>query len=205
MAHRLFLNWRNPIRRSKKKIQIIKIKKTKTMKTFKTILTAVLFLTVSNGLMAQASSDEISATATVLASAEVNGVSDLEFGDVSIGTPETILPAELGSGQFTLRTNAAASITFEFPESLTVMVGGQTRNLPISFDGDYVKIDGKDNAGDNASVTYNPVNNETYSLSGGDFDHANEFAIYLGGIVTPDANQAAGVYSGTVTLSVEFN
>ena len=175
------------------------------MKTFKTILTAVLFLTVSNGLMAQASSDEISATATVLASAEVTGVSDLEFGEVTIGLPKAILPFETGSGHFTLRTNASATIEFTFPENLIAEVGGQSRSLPISFDGDYVRINGQNNAGEEIFELYNPEENETYDLTTGTFDHANEFDIYVGGSVDPAANQAAGVYSGAITLSVEFN
>lgn len=176
------------------------------MKTFKTILAAVLFLTVSNGLMAQAdASGEISATATVLASAEVSGISDLEFGEVTIGTPKEILPGETDNGHFTLRTNAAATIGFTFPANLTATIGGQSRTLPISFDGNYVQVHGKNNAGEDINETYNPVNSATYDLTVGNFDHANEFAIYVGGIVSPEDNQAAGDYSGTVTLSVTFN
>jgi hypothetical protein len=172
------------------------------MKTFKILFAVIFAITFVSNSFAQ-TSDEIKANATVLQSATVTGVSDLEFGEVIIGEEKEILASATDAGHFTLMTNAASSISFTLPENLEASIGGISRLLPVSFaNTNYGLVIGLDNAGEEVTENFDPTSD--YDLTGS-FDHANAFDIYLGGVVTPAANQAAGIYTAEVTMTVTYN
>jgi hypothetical protein len=180
----------------------INLKKSKTMKTFKILFAVIFAITFVSSSFAQ-TSDEINANATVLQSATVTGEKDLEFGDVTIGEAKEILASDADAGHFTLMTNTSSSISFTLPENLEATIGGVLRLLPVSFaNNNYGLVIGLNNAGEEVTQNFNPTSD--YNLTGS-FDHANVFDIYLGGEVTPAANQAAGDYTAEVTMTVTYN
>ncbi len=173
------------------------------MKTFKILFAVILFAGFTTNVAQGQEQATISANATVLQSVTINEETDLEFGNVTIGQNKEVLASDDEAGHFTLMTNTASSISFTLPGNLEALIGGVQRFLPVSFNGnDYGRVTGLNNAGTPEEQFFNPTS--VYDLTGS-FDHANIFNIYLGGEVTPAANQAAGTYTAEVIMTVENN
>ena len=179
------------------------------MKTFKTILAAVLFLTVSNSLMAQAASDDITATATVITVVTVTGAGNLTFGSVTPGEAETVETDDERAGLFKLFTNTDIQIKFTLPTTLTALDGQAAvagASLPISFGDNMALLKTADGLNEHAFNPANAIDINYGTVSTRPFLMADEdFELYIGGTVTPSAGQLAGAYEGTITVSAEYN
>ena len=165
------------------------------MKTsIKSLLTAVLLLLTGTALHAQDSgSADINASANVLDAISVNGVAPLTFGDVARNSISSIEASDTENrGQFTISgSDRTVLLTFALPENLT----DGTNDLPISFsDTDAIW----NNGGPDTSFDPNEPNTEA-TIADGDVD------VFIGGSVDVDENQAAGNYTGTITLTAEYD
>jgi len=161
-----------------------------------TVLSAVLAAGFSSGaatLQAQTSAD-IQATATVLSAVTVTAGNDLQFGNVTPGVAKTIGIADAGAGRFdvTKAANEGVTLSFTLPTDLTS--GANT--LPI----------GSWTGGWNTSAT--PAGATTFTPSAGGTNTAatagTTVSVYVGATVTPAGAQAAGGYTGDVTMSVVY-
>jgi hypothetical protein len=161
-----------------------------------TVLSAVLAAGFSFGaatLQAQTSAD-IQATATVLSAVTVTAGNDLQFGNVTPGVAKTIGIADAGAGRFdvTKAANEGVTLSFTLPTDLTS--GANT--LPI----------GSWTGGWNTSAT--PAGATTFTPSAGGTNTAatagTTVSVYVGATVTPAGAQAAGGYTGDVTMSVVY-
>ncbi|HEY7637281.1 MAG TPA: hypothetical protein VH763_17140 [Gemmatimonadales bacterium] len=159
-----------------------------------TVLSAVLAASLSFGAATvQAQSATIQATATVLSAITVTGT-NLAFGNVTPGVNKTVAITDAGAGEFTVTKAAATSValTFTLPTQLTS--GGNT--MPIG-----TWTGGWNNTANNAAgaTTFTPSAAATTVPSGG----ANLW-VWVGGTVSPAAAQAAGPYTGNVSMQVVY-
>lgn len=157
-----------------------------------TALTAVLLATGAASAAAQ--SAPITATANVLQAISVSGVRTLDFGNVFPGVAKSIGVTAATSGKFSATGQATANVnmTFALPADLV----GPT-NLSIgTWTGCY-------NGADDASsgcTSFTPSG----SASPAAFGAAGTLYVFVGATVSPLANQAAGVYNGTVTMTLAY-
>ena len=139
-------------------------------------------------------SANIQATATVLSAITVAAGNNLQFGNVTPGVNKTIAIADAGAGRFdvTKAANEGVTLAFTLPTNLTS--GGN--NLPI----------GSWTGGWNTSAT--PAGATAFTPSAGGTNTTQTAGtgifVYVGATVTPAAAQAAGSYTGTVTMSAVY-
>lgn len=128
----------------------------------------------------------------------VTGMQDLAFGVVIRGVTTSVAPTDpVRRGRFYVTHILGHQVTLRFtlPNRLDRIGGGA--NMPINFgpnDGIAVGT-----AGNSVPVSFNPHGNRTYTLT-----TSADFNVYLGGRVSPAANQATGSYVGTITLTCTF-
>ncbi len=128
----------------------------------------------------------------------VTGMQNLAFGIVIRGVATSVSPNDpVRRGRFYIRhiINHQIGLRFTLPNRLNRVGGGG--NMPISF----AATDGiaHGTAGNSVPLTFNPNNNQTFNLV-----TSADFNVYLGGRVSPAANQATGNYTGTITLTCTF-
>jgi hypothetical protein len=167
------------------------------MKTIKTTLIAVLILFTGTALYAQESGD-ITASATVLDAITITGDADLTFGDVERGSSKSIATDDADNrGQFTIEaSDRTVLLNFTLPEDLESDVDGTTVQLPIVFSSTDAAwaINGAEE-----SNTFDPKLGGISALIEG-----GSIQVFIGGTVNPYPEQVAGEYTGTITLTAEY-
>jgi hypothetical protein len=131
------------------------------------------------------------------AQVSVAGIRNLAFGPVIIGIPSSVAPSDaLRSGQyrFTAPAGSRVRIDFDLPGQLN---GPGTAKLTIKFGKTDAVIVGNAPGSVPTALDPNPKANLKYDM--GTSTAAN---VFLGGTVTPAANQAPGSYIATITLTV---
>jgi hypothetical protein len=144
--------------------------------------------------VAQAQSANINATATVFQAMTVTGARDLDFGNVFPGVAKAVGVAAATSGRFDLTGQASANVdlTFTLPANLT----SGANNLPIGT------WSGCTN-GTNTTVACSAFTPSAAPTSTA-FSGAGALFVWVGATVTPAGNQAAGSYTGTVTMTAAY-
>ncbi|MGH7580488.1 MAG: DUF4402 domain-containing protein [Gemmatimonadales bacterium] len=160
-----------------------------------TVLSAILAAGVSFGaatLEAQTSAN-IQATATVLSALNVTGAANLVFGNVTPGVNKTVAIADAGAGRFDVVKAANSALTLSFTLPATLDDGGNT--LPIgTWTGAW-----NTSATPAGATAFDPTSATNTALDAG-----TTISVYVGATVTPAAAQAAGSYTGTVTMSAVY-
>jgi hypothetical protein len=131
------------------------------------------------------------------AQVSVAGIRNLAFGPVIIGIPSTVAPTDaLRSGQyhFTAPAGSRVRLDFDLPSQLN---GPGSARLPIKFGKTDAVILGNAPGSVLTVLDPNPQGKVKYNM--GSSTAAN---IFLGGTVTPAANQAPGSYVATIVLTV---
>ncbi len=140
------------------------------------------------------------ATITVTTSA------DLTFGDVLQGVRKTIANNATAAAVFSIsgQTDAGVNLTLMLPEYMALADG--SARMQMSFDVTDASVD-TTGAGDPTGMgagdgwqNVNPRNLPAAATIG-----SLGTDIYLGGKVTPSANQQAGSYTGDIVLTVAYN
>ncbi len=159
-----------------------------------TRVSAVVAAIFSLATSAQAQSANINALATVYTPITVTGNRALDFGTVFPGVAKTIAVAAATSGQFQLggQNSGNVNLTFTLPTNL---VNG-ANNLPI---GTWTGCTSPTNTTAGCTA-FTPSGTATASA----FSAAGALWVFVGGTVTPAAAQAAGNYTGTVTLTAAY-
>ena len=126
----------------------------------------------------------------------VQGIRDLDFGPVIQGIAATVTTADpLRSGQFYFKTPALGTrirIQFTLPTQLN---GPSGATMPITFGATDAMAKGTAPASIPAS--FNPNAAATFTMT-----TSVDANVWLGGRVTPAANQRVGAYSNTVIMTV---
>ena len=144
------------------------------------------FVALPGGIAAPSNTAQLTATAQVLAPIDVSFVSDLNFGDVLPGVTTTVAAGDVAAGQFTVTgaTNQDVILDFNLPSDLT----GGGDPIPVSFTAGW--------GDDGVDASIDPTTDPTVNLG-----TTLDIDVFLGGEVTPAIDQAAGTYTGTVTLT----
>ena len=125
----------------------------------------------------------------------VTPIRDLGFGSVIVGIPTTVGPSHpTRSGQFriTAPVNTKVQVRYTLPSQLAGPAGDQ---LPIDFSSnDAVAVGGWSGA---TPDVFNPKSTRNLQFTGGTL-----YNVFIGGTVTPAANQRPGNYAATITLTV---
>jgi len=159
-----------------------------------TRVSAVVAALLSLATAAQAQSASIQALANVLQPITVTGARDLDFGTVFPGVNKAIAVGDVTSGRFDLTGQASANLNLSFTLPANLVSGGN--NLPIgTWTGCY---NGTNSTATCTAFTPSAANTATA------FSGAGALFVWVGGTVSPAANQAAGSYAGTVQMTVAY-
>lgn len=161
-------------------------------------LGAVIALSlVLSASAAFAVSGDITATANVLAPLTVsNNLRDLDFGDVFPGLNKSIAFGDATSGKWQVsgELGKEVAVTFALPGVLT----SGANNMTITFNGTDAAYNTADVVG--AATAFDPGAGTTQFLDAA----TGDLFFWIGGTVAPTPGQAAGVYTGTVTLDAVY-
>jgi Mat/Ecp fimbriae major subunit len=160
-----------------------------------TRVSAVVAAFLSLGAMpAVAQSANINAIANVFQAITVTGANTLDFGNVFPGVAKTIGVAAATAGRFDLtgQGSAPVQLTFTLPTNLT----SGANSLPI---GTWTGCTNPTNS-TTGCTTFTPSGTATNSA----FSAGGALFVFVGGTVTPAAAQAAGSYTGTITLTANY-
>lgn len=144
--------------------------------------------------VAQAQSANINATATVFQAMTVTGARDLDFGNVFPGVAKAVGVAAATSGRFDLTGQASANVDLTF--TLPTDLASGANLLPI---GSWTGCTNGTNT-TTGCASFTPSGTPTASS----FSGAGALFVWVGGTVTPAANQPAGSYTGTVTMTAAY-
>lgn len=151
---------------------------------------------------AQVNSASINATAIVLAPLNVVGATVLDFGQILPGVAKAVAVADATAGtaqagRFDVAgaTGANINLTFSLPVNLVDPISGGT--LPIGTWTGYHNDANSATAG-GASFTPSAAASAT-AMSG----TGTKF-VFVGATVSPATSQAAGTYTGSVQMTVDY-
>jgi Domain of unknown function (DUF4402) len=135
-----------------------------------------------------------SVTATVQQPITVTKNNDLSFGNVFPGLNKTIAVTAGGAAKFTVAGQASTPVNLTFTVPATIASGGN--NLTInSWTGHYNTTDAP-----TGGTTFTPSTSATTATLASD----GALYVYVGATAAPTASQAAGSYSGTMTMTVVY-
>jgi len=155
------------------------------------MLTAAALLTAGT-VSAQTAS--ITAKANVFTPLVILGAQDLDFQNVFPGAAKTVGPAAASAGRFDITGQPSAPITLTFALPTSLNNGAAT--LPI---GSWTGCRNSTNTA-TGCTTLTPSATATNAT----FGAAGTMFVFVGGTVTPGASQTAGVYTGSVQLTVAY-
>lgn len=169
------------------------------MKTFNTLLLTTLFTILTFGIsVAQSSSSNVIARGNIAPVITTTTISDLELGELVIGTTTTVQPTDVGAGQFNISSsNNNTRYTFTITYTpLTQTVTGTTLPYTLITRGSNVENDNTNLFVINDGTTYNSGPGQ------GPIFGPILKSIYIGAEVVVPNNQDGGSYESTITLTV---
>ncbi|MES3034989.1 MAG: DUF4402 domain-containing protein [Gemmatimonadota bacterium] len=155
-------------------------------------LLGALSLIGTTGLHAQ--SAPLAATAVVVTPIVVSGTQALDFGNVLQGVNKNVNFNNTNSGRFAVTGLGNAQVSFTLTLPTTLVSGAST--MPITNYGVRVN-DVSSSAGASQVAVTSGVPFMRNLVSG-------VLYFFIGGRVTPSATQAAGSYSGSITLAAAY-
>ncbi|MDP3911838.1 MAG: hypothetical protein Q8Q14_15750 [Gemmatimonadales bacterium] len=145
-------------------------------------------------LQAQTNSANITATATVQTPINVVGAQQLNFGNVFPGVNKSVAATDLtNGGRFDVTGQASAPVSVSFTLPATLASGANT--MPIDT---YTGVHA-DNAAQTGGVAFNPVSGASPTLSA-----SGELFVWVGARAVPATNQAQGVYTASIIMTVVY-
>jgi len=158
-------------------------------------LTATFATAQVNIANTQTPNASVAITARVVAPLTINNVRDMDFGIIAQGQSPTIAATDNASAQFAITKSAAApvNLTWMLPATLA---GPSSGTIAISYLGSY---------------TTNLVTTATAYTPGTDANlntaiaAASTVNLNLGATLTTTGSTPVGNYTGTVTLTINYN
>lgn len=159
------------------------------------LATLVLAFVGTTMVRAQGVNGSISATASVQSPITVTGSHDLTFGNVFPGVAKTVAYSDASNGGlFSVTGQASTPVTYSYTLPANLTSGGN--NLAIGSWTGYVN--GANSTSGGAVIT------PSSTPAGATLSASGTLYFFVGATVTPPANQPAGSYTGTVTLTVSY-
>jgi len=169
------------------------------------ILALVLLVLAPPGAAAQLESSSALLTAQVEVSNDplvLLPLADLSFGTLVPGTPTTVNPRTSGSaGKFEIHGLRRAEITFDLTLPTLLRAGLGPHTIPVTFgnaSGCHRTTDQQ-----NACTLFDPGSTLTQRIRNRPPPDATYF-VWLGGTVSPSPTQFPGIYTATVTATVQY-
>src|SRR5262249_50740323 len=136
----------------------------------------------------------ITATASVQTPINVLGAQQLNFANVFPGVNKTVAATDLtNAGRFDVTGQASTPVTLSFTLPATLSSGANT--MPIVSDtGVHAQ-----NSAQTGGTAFTPASGATPTLNG-----SGALWVWVGAQVQPATNQAAGVYTGSITMTVVY-
>ena len=157
-------------------------------------LAVVALVVTGTTLQAQTNNASITATASVQTPINVVGAQPLSFGNVFPGVNKTVAATDLtNAGRFDVTGQANSPVTLSFTLPATLSSAGNTMPI-VSFTGVHAQ-----NNLQTGGTAFSPVAGATPSLNG-----TGGLWVWVGAQVQPATNQAAGVYTGSITMTVVY-
>jgi hypothetical protein len=165
------------------------------MRTITRLSLAVAALILTRTVaQAQTNNASITATASVQTPINVVGAQQLAFGNVFPGVNKTVAATDLtNAGRFDVTGQASTPVTLSFTLPATLSSGGNT--MPIVS---YTGVHAQDNV-QTAGTGFAPASGATPTLNA-----SGQLWVWVGAQVQPATNQAAGVYTGSITMTVVY-
>ena len=157
---------------------------------------AVLALVVigASAVQAQSNNASITATASVQTPINVVGAQQLNFGNVFPGVNKTVAATDLtNAGRFDVTGQASTPVTLSFTLPATLSSGGNTMPI-VSYTGVHALL-----ATQAGGIAFSPAAGANPTLSG-----TGALFVWVGAQVQPATNQVAGVYTGSITMTVVY-
>ena len=156
-------------------------------------LAVLALVVVAKPVYAQVNNASITATATVQAPINVTAVSNLDFQNVFPGVAKTVLTTDATAGRWDVLGAASTPVSLNF--TLPTNLASGANLMPIgTWTGNHNTTATPSGASFTPSGTPTAA---TLSATGALF-------VYIGATVSPLSNQAAGVYTAAVTLTVLY-
>jgi spore coat protein U-like protein len=156
-------------------------------------LVAVLALT-GTALQAQSNNASITATASVQTPINVVGAQPLSFGNVFPGVNKTVVATDLtNAGRFDVTGQASTPVTLSF--TLPATLGSGSNTMPIVS---YAGVHALNSTGI-GGIGFLPSAGASPSLNA-----SGQLWVWVGAQVQPATNQVAGVYTGSITMTVVY-
>ncbi len=156
-------------------------------------LVAVLALT-GTALQAQTNNASITATASVQTPINVIGAQPLNFGNVFPGVNKTVVATDLtNAGRFDITGQASTPVTLSF--TLPATLGSGSNTMPIVS---YAGVHAQNSTG-TGGIGFLPSAGASPSLNA-----SGQLWVWVGAQVQPATNQVAGVYTGSITMTVVY-
>jgi hypothetical protein len=165
------------------------------MRGFTKLIPLVVALDLTGtALGAQTNNASITATASVQTPINVVGAQQLSFGNVFPGVNKAIAATDLANaGRFDVTGQASTPVTLSFTLPATLSFGVNT--MPIaSFTGVHAQ-----NNTQTGGTAFTPASGANPTLNG-----SGQLWVWVGAQVQPATSQAAGVYTGSVTMTVVY-
>lgn len=165
------------------------------MRTASRLALVVAALTLTGTILqAQSNNASITATASVQTPINVVGAQQLSFGNVFPGVNKTVAATDLtNAGRFDVTGQASTPVTLSFTLPATLSSGANT--MPIVS---YTGVHAQNNA-QTGGTAFTPASGASPSLNA-----AGALWVWVGAQVQPATNQAAGVYNGSITMTVVY-
>ena len=164
------------------------------MRITKLSLAVAALVLTGTTLQAQTNNASITATASVQTPINVVGAQQLNFGNVFPGVNKTVAATDLtNGGRFDVSGQASTPVTLSFTLPASLSSGSNT--MPIAS---YSAIHALLNT-QVGGVAFSPAAGATTPLSG-----TGALFVWVGAQVQPATNQAAGVYTGSITMTVVY-
>jgi hypothetical protein len=155
---------------------------------------AVLAAITSFGSLAAQNNASATVTATVQQPITVSKNSDLSFGSVFPGVDKSIAVTAGGAAKFTIAGQASTPVNLTFTIPATIASSGNTLTL-ASWTGHHATTDVT-----SGGTTFTPSASATSATLSG----SGALYVYVGATAQPTSTQAAGSYSGSMTMTVVY-
>ena len=162
------------------------------------VLRAAGLLFVAGVFLPTVAAAQNSANASVTADVQqpitVTKTNDLAFGTVFPGLNKTIAVTDAGAAAFTIAGQASANVNLTFTIPATISSGGNT--MPIA------SWSARHNTANSAAAgtTFTPSASATSTALNG----SGALYVFVGATAQPAVAQAAGTYTGTLTMTVVY-
>ena len=157
------------------------------------LVVAALVLTGTT-LQAQTNNASITATASVQTPINVVGAQQLSFGNVFPGVNKTVVAMDLtNAGRFDISGQASTQVTLSFTLPATLGSGGNTMPI-VSYAGVHAQ-----NSTQTGGIGFPPSVGVSPSLNA-----SGQLWVWIAAQVQPATNQAAGVYTGSIVMTVVY-